>query len=593
MAPSTNPRQRATKEKAAAGVKRLRSDLRFYSSHCLRIRTKDARLVPLDFNMAQRTVHEKIAAQFKDTGAVRAIVLKARQEGVSTYAAARFFRRLNLYPNQNGLVIADEKKRAFTLFGIYDLFHRHLPADLRPRKRYITKSEFLFDAPDGTGLNSRIAVETARDAQAGRAATIQMLHASEFAFWDHAEDVWSGLMQAIPDANSEVIIESTANGVGNLFHEIWTQAEDGESGFVPIFLPWWIHEEYASMLLSVDATQEVMETQDDWETEAMTEGLFWEGRRHILSPGQIAWRRKTIRDKLSGSVEMFRQEYPSDAREAFLVSGNCFFDEEVLSSYEKTCRPPEIRANLTWVGPGIAYSPASRGWLRMWERPRADGRYVIFADTATGKAASRILRASEADSERGGRDFSCADVMEVRSRSLVASLHGHIPPEVFAEQIRMLGYLYSGPKPHSSVREPAFIGVERNHSSGETVLRYLKEHWAYPHLFYNRRMNQRYNRVTEKLGWTTSAETKMPMLDELSAAFREGTIDVRDKDTIRECFTFIRNLDGNPGAQEGTHDDRVIALAGCLQMLRHDRPANMHALPPLPRDQLSGAMSTT
>jgi hypothetical protein len=548
---------------------RCRSDLAYYCENVLRIRTKDARLTPLTFNNAQRFVHERVSEQMREKGHIKAIVLKARQEGVSTYTAARFFRRMNLYRHQNGLVIADQKKRAHTLFGIYDMFHRMLPDEMRPEKRYAGKTELHFDSRiAGKGLNSKMSVETAKDVEAGRAATIQFLHASEFAFWDHAVDVWSGLMQAVPDTSSEVIIESTANGVGNLFHDIWLAAEEGESGFIPIFLPWWIHEEY-QVLLTAEGVQEVLDTANDYEREALEEGYEWQGERHRLQPGQIAWRRQTIRDKMHGNERMFRQEYPATPREAFLVSGNCFFDEDVLQAYERHTKPPQ-RCNLSQVGSGgIVMNPSEQGWLRVWKRPKDDRHYAMFADTATGRQSTQNERAStDPESERGGRDFSAAYVVDVFSRDVVACLHGRIPPEVFAEQLQMLGHLYSTPRLGSGTRDPAFCGVERNHSSGETVLRWLKDH-SYPRMFYMRRFNRRTQTTTSTLGWMTTTETRMPMLDELAAALREGSISLPDRDAIRECFTFIRGLDGKPEAQEGCHDDRVIALAGALQMMRY------------------------
>lgn len=558
-----------TLKQATDDVRRYRGDLSTYAEDCLRIRTKDARLTPLILNRAQRFVHQRVSEQLRSTGAVRAIILKARQEGVSTYTAARCFRRLNLYRQQNALVIADQKKRSATLFAIYDLFWRMLPEHMRPYKRYAGKTELWFDSRvGGVGLNSKVAVETAKDVEAGRAATIQFLHASEHAFWDHAEDVWAGLMQAVPDQGSEVIIESTANGVGNLFHEIWTAAEEGDSGFTPIFLPWWIHEEY-TLLLSTDAAREVAETASDAEAEWMTDGIVWEGERHQLTPGQIAWRRQTIRDKLNGNERTFRQEYPATPREAFLVSGNCFFDDEVLLAYERGARPP-TRANIISIGAGVSWSPSERGYLRIWAPPGKGRHYAMFADTATGRSSTETERVlADPESERGGRDFSCAYVIDVYAQQVVACLHGRIPPETFATQLNALGYIYACSQRSSDIGTPAFLGVERNHSSGETVLRELKERLRYPRLYYMRRMNQRTQRVSSRAGWMTTVETRMPMLDDLAAALRDGSLGLPDRDAIRECFTFIRGKDGKPEAQEGCHDDRVIALAGAMQMVRY------------------------
>jgi hypothetical protein len=577
---------------------RYRSDLAAYARDNLRIVTKQSMLVPLELNLAQRIVQARLSRQMREQGRVRAILLKARQEGLSTLVAARGYRRVHLYRHQKALVIADLKKRGAELFQIYDTFHRHLPDWIKPRKRYAQKaSQLWYDTPDGSGLNSKLSVETAGDVVVGRGSTIHFLHASEFAFWDNADTVFVGLMQAIPDKGSEVIIESTANGVGNLFHQIWESAERGENEFLPIFLPWWIHEEYRLDPSEVSRT-EILMTLSRWEREAMEEGVEWEQPSELtgtrlasgaewnpetgkwrLSLEQIAWRRDTIRNKLQGDERMFRQEYPATAREAFLVSGDGFFDEVVLLQYEERCRPPAQRGRLATVNDGIVVVPDPRGPLRIWKRPQDECEYVIFADTATGKQILEVERTalSEAEAERGGRDFSAAYVLCTVHREYVACLHGRMVPEVFARQLYYLGYLYSGPKSRTtSSRLPAYIAVERNHSSGETVLRMLDDGEGlpsrYPFMHYHQQINRRTNRKTNVLGWQTTEENRQVVLDQFAQAMREGWIDIPDRDLVRECFTFVRGKDGKPQAQEGCHDDRVIAAAGAWQLALIHRP---------------------
>ncbi len=522
---------------------------------------------PFVMNRAQRTVHEKLSAQLKDTGRIRAIVLKARQEGISTYVAGRFFRRVSLYANQTALIVADQKKRGAVLFDIYENFHRRAPEWLRATKRYGSKSQQLwYDTPDGSGLNSKIVVETAMDAAAGRGTTLQCIHASEMAFWERPEDVWVALMQAVPDEGSEVIIESTANGVGNYFHQVWEDAVNGENDYVPIFLPWWIHEEYFPPIVP-DTRDAVLGTLSEYEQQAMDVGFEWEGERHRLTPEHLAWRRRTIREKLAGDERAFRQEYPSTAREAFLVSGNMYFDEDALLRYEQgSIKAPRFR--FSKLADGTIPRPDPNGPLRVWEMPRREGRYVIFADTATGRQTKR--ETTSGDGERGGRDFSSADVFDVLERKYVAQLHGRIVPEVFAHQLKDLGYMYPSRNPDGSNR-PALIGVERNHSSGETVLRILRDDMKYPNLYFHRLLNRRNNRPGVVLGWMTTVENRMPLLDEFAQALREDSIWYPNPDGIRECFTFVRGDDGKPEAQEGCHDDRVISGAGCLQMARFYR----------------------
>ena len=551
------------------------ADLAAYAKDNLVIRTKAAQLVPFEFNFAQRYVHDKLSAQLKETGRVRAIILKARQEGISTYAGARNYRRINLYENQNALVIADLRKRGSTLFKIYELFDRKLPDWLKPQKRYQRKGWTLhYDTPEGEGMNSMLTVETAMDTAAGRGDTIQSVHCSELAFWDNPEEPWTALMNAVPDMASEVIIESTANGVGNLFHTIWTDAEAGESSFIPIFLPWWIHEEY-TVLLSTERQEKITETLTPWEKKAMEVGFEWESEFHTLTLGQVAWRRQTIKDKLNNDENLFKQEYPSTAREAFLVSGNCFFDEEILLEYEEQCVEPK-RYSIGWKGAAVRRVEKFRGDLRMWKPPTLEGEYVIFADTATGKKSGTREGVYAANREQGGRDFSAAAVFDVKKQEYVACLHGRIPPEDFASQVAALGFFYSSPAPRRrSGRLPALLGVERNHSSGETVVRLLKDDIKYPNLYFDRTFNQRRNKMVPAAGWVTTESKRAILLDEFSAELRAQAVKVHDADLIRECFTFVRDDTGKAQAEEGCHDDRVIAYGGCIQMARHHHTAGV------------------
>lgn len=572
--------------KATEKVESYRFSMVTYANDCLVIRNKRAEFAPLIFNYAQRIVHDKLSTQFREKGFIKAIILKARQEGISTYVAARFFRRCTLYSNQNALVIADQRKRGQVIFGIYENYNRKLPPWIKPeQKTGQTGTKITWDNRDGTGLGSSIQVETAKDAAAGRGSTLQSVHASEMAFWENPEEVWVAIQQAVPDEGSEVIIESTANGVGNMFHQMWEDAENGESDFIPIFLPWWIHEEYRWSCSKAEA-DEIRQSLSPWETKALNEGLDWEGGKHKLLVDQLAWRRRTIRNKLNGDERLFMQEYPATAEEAFLVSGDCFFDVEVLNEYKNLAVKPK-RFRLHETSSGILRIPDNKGELWLWAKPSPAGEYVIFADTATGKQASTRESYYVQGREKGGRDFSCAWVYDLNSATFVAKLHGRIPPETFALKLNQLGYLYSNPHPIKRLANvPALIGVERNHRSGETVLRVLKKQYAYPSLYYDRQINKRLDRTTQSLGFVTTEAKRTVMLDEFSAALRAGEVVLPDLRTIMECRTFVRGEDGRSEAEEGCHDDRVIAAAGALLMAKaYHRPKRLKRGPsPEPSD---------
>lgn len=596
-----------TRESLLETIDRFRNDQMAYAELVLKIRNKAAELVPLTPNEAQSIVQEKLDAQWAATGRIRAVVLKARQEGVSTWTAARFFRRIHLRAGQKAMVVADSLDRAGALFGIYDRFYRNLPQDLLPKTKSFGNQRRLAFAHD-----SELSIRPSSDPEAGRAQTIHCLHASEIAFWAPStqREVWVSLMQAVPDDGSEVIVESTAKGAGGLFHEMWELAQKKGSGWIGIFLPWWIHEEYEVEPVQAELDA-IVANPDDFEMQAMSEGIPYEGKQYILNVRKLAWRRRVIVEKFGSdpvslskdAVRDFQQEYPATAEEAFLMSGACFFDEDELRRLSRQTKDPVATGRLveTKDESGVSMvrlEKSNRGFLDVFEFPDKEGHYVIGADTAEGKlVAARRMTGTEAGQIGGERDYSSATVLKVAADGhlpkLVAELHGHIAPDVFARQMALLGEWYScgGPsrKERGTVRDHALIGVESNHASGQRVLEYLREVVRYRRVYWQREVNTRTKQVERRPGWRTDERTRMILLDTLAELIRKAKIEIPSANTIREMVTFVVWENGKPMAEEGTHDDRVISLALAVQMAKEHRHA--FASPPPrwePRDTASG-----
>jgi hypothetical protein len=78
----------ALTEAQVAARKRLLDDFEFYAKHCVRIRTKEGTIVPLVLNRVQKRFVERIIDQMQRTGRVRMVVVKARQQGLSTVISA-------------------------------------------------------------------------------------------------------------------------------------------------------------------------------------------------------------------------------------------------------------------------------------------------------------------------------------------------------------------------------------------------------------------------------------------------------------------------------------------------------------------------
>jgi hypothetical protein len=564
---------------------RFRAELAYYARVVLRIQTKSGTTIPFEFNRAQEVLQAKISAQLAERGFVRALVLKARQVGISTFIAARIYRGTTLHANRRALVVADKDEHSEALYAIYGRFYDHSPLELRPAKRTSRRGqEMEFNRPDGQGLDSQIAVDSAGGRAAGRSLTRWYLHLSEVAFWPEQFEALTGLLQTVPLGAGEVYLESTANGVGDEFHARWVAAIEGGNDWLAIFLPWWIDATYA-LPCSEAEVEEIRASTDPWEREALRRGIEWEGERWKLAPEQLKWRRSKITTDFAGDVRSFRQEFPSTWREAFVVSGNAYFDEEALLDYEARTQAPIMRGNFISLRQGQALRPAERGYVQVWEAPDPKGHYVIAGDTASGiLAAARDTSLSDPDAERGGRDFCSADVLKVseeiadpsnpkrRKRVAclrqVAQIHGRMAPEVFAQQTWGAAVWWSC-QGLQRRRWPALTAIERNHDSGQTTIRLLRETYRHPKLYAHRQMNVREGKPTIQVGWITDGQTRMPMLDELAGLIRQGRVEVNSADTVREMLTFVRADDGKPQAQEGTHDDRVISLAIGVQMGLH------------------------
>src|SRR6266545_4421059 len=215
----------------------VNADYALFAAEHLRIRTKSGAIAPLVFNRAQRFVHDKLEMQRAEIGKVRALILKGRQQGCSTYIAGRFYHCVTRNRGMRVYILTHEDQATQNLFEIVTRFHDHW--DRRPSTGAANAKELYFDKLD-SGYN----VGTAGTKGVGRSSTVQLFHGSEVAFWPFAKTHAAGILQAIPDApGTESILESTANGIGNFFHRCWREAEAGSNGYVAIFVLWFWQEE--------------------------------------------------------------------------------------------------------------------------------------------------------------------------------------------------------------------------------------------------------------------------------------------------------------------------------------------------------------
>jgi len=341
---------------------RLKDDFEHYATRCMMIRTKSGKVVPFTLNRAQLYIHERLEAQRRETGKIRALVLKGRQQGCSTYIGARYYWRTTHSRGVRTYILTHEEKATQALFEMVNRYHEHCPSLVKPSTGAANAKELLFDR-----LDSGYKVGTAGSKGSGRGNTLQLFHGSEVGFWPFAHTHASGVMQAIADEpETEVILESTANGVGNYYHQMWRKAERGESEFQAIFVPWFWQDEYrkappAGFTLNPDPDDQG-ESEIDY------------AEAYGLDPAQMYWRRLRIADL---GETLFRQEYPANAAEAFQMANTngLIGSKLVVQARKRTVEPS---------GPLVfGYDPAHQGGDRHALAKRR-GRKVLWAGGKPG-----------------------------------------------------------------------------------------------------------------------------------------------------------------------------------------------------------------
>lgn len=275
---------------------RMLYDLESHSANCLKVLDKQGDLVPFMWNRAQQYIHERLEAQIEKKGYVRALILKGRQQGCSTYVAARFYQKTSTTPGRRAFIVSHEEKSTTNLFNMVKRYDDHNP--LAPSKKASNAQELIFG-----NLDSGYKLATAGSKDVGRGNTAQLLHGSEFGFWANAQTHLAGIGNSIPlAAGTEIILESTANGLGNAFHLMWQEAEAGRGEYIAIFVPWYWQDEYRLPV------PEDFDLSDDDKKYMSVYGLDRE---------QMAWRAAKIAEYGKGFEWLFDQEYPATAAIAF------------------------------------------------------------------------------------------------------------------------------------------------------------------------------------------------------------------------------------------------------------------------------------
>ncbi len=291
---------------------RLQSDLAFYARHALKIKDKDGLVVPFIFNKAQRHIHSCLQKQLKDTGKVRALILKGRQQGCSTYVAARFYHQATMNKGKSVFILSHESETTDKLFRMVERYNENNNPALKPPTDISNRRKLKF----GGGLDSEYFVGTAGNKNIGLGGTVQLFHGSEVAFWQNTDDIRTGLMQSISgNVGSEILLESTANGMDAMFYSMCMQALEDDnaernglrrkSEYKIVFTPWFWEDGYRK---KVDGFFSISEEDEQYQI------------TYDIEDEQMYWRQEKINEL--GGLWKFKKDYPANIIESFHSSAD-------------------------------------------------------------------------------------------------------------------------------------------------------------------------------------------------------------------------------------------------------------------------------
>lgn len=480
----------------------------------------------------------------------RFIILKARQIGLSTATEAMFFNFSMIWDRWNSKIMSKDTDSSAGILKMTKLFWETSPWFDVYNTRYAARNQLEW-----VETNSNITIGTAGSKDAGRSSTLQGVHASEVAFWPDPSKTMLSLLQTVPfSPQSFVVLESTANGVGDYFWEQWNGAVAGDTEYIPLFFPWWKHPEYVASYYQLPYKD--LGNLDP--EERVLRNAFG------LSDDRLAWRRYAIRNLTEGDIHSFHQEYPATPEEAFVATGTNAFDLGKLNAaYEPII--PDIGSILR-DGPGVRFAEHAEGNLRIFKHPHPDpdwGQYFVSGDPTHTTT----------------HDFAAIQVINRRTYEQVAVWRGRIDPYTFAEEVAKLGRYYND----------AIVTVEATGPGSGTIGVLISK--DYPFIWKNKFPDKMPGQVSNTYGWQSNVRTKEWAIGQLRKLIIDQQIKIHDHTTYMEMMTYVRLPEGGYGPVQGEgkgHDDTVTSLAiACICNATEDplAPYGMNQWSPDREDQ--------
>lgn len=537
---------------------RCRHDFEYWAIKCVVIKDKTSgRDIPFRLNNPQREVLGVLEKDRLAGKPLRMIILKARQWGGSTLVQLYMaWIQITQKKNWNSLICAHVKDTAATIRGMFTKVLDNYPEKYfeGDKKPGFKPFERTINTRVIEGRGCKVTLGSSENQDAIRGNDYAMAHLSEVAFWrstpqaspaDFIRAICGGI-NATP--LTLIVLESTANGVGNYFHKEWLRARDGKSDKHAVFMPWYKIEIYRK---PVGDVAKLWGEMDDYECD------LWYNKGLTLE--MIRWYHDKKREYQSR--EQMQSEYPTTDVEAFTTNEYNVFNHDDVEKLRAGCRAADYVGELVGNSRtgeaalrGIRFEESSKGNLRIWRKP--DGtergrRFVVGVDVG-GRALTSDWSVITVIDRYGGE---VGDKPEV-----VAQWRGHCDHDILAWMAVKIGRYWNNA---TVVFESNTFEAENIEGDpGQYILSQVKRHYPY---LYHRRSDEG---CGNKIGFHTNRSTKSMIISGLVATVRDGGYIERDSEMLNELITYQVKVNGSYGAQDGCHDDILMSRAIALHVAR-------------------------
>lgn len=497
----------------------------------LTIVDKNHRTVPLGLNNPQGIVLDHVQILNAKGKPIWVIILKSRQWGSSTEWTAILSFHCAAEPNAHAGIVAHQRKTSRELYDKAVRYHNDLGRLAGVRLPKPSLGELVYPHAEGV---SRLTNMTAGSITGGHGLTFSALMLSECSRYKAQGEPFDALLNTVPDKpGSILVLESTANGmdgVGYTFYDLWMQAVEGRSAFLPIFIGY---------LVDPDCSRPAEEAEDapidDEEKRLLKAGVPLE---------KIAFRRWAIFNRCRGSISKFNEQYPETAEMAFQRSGDPAFTDEEIKITQATIRKPLLAGTVDRNSDGRPeFHRSHRGAdadVLVWAWPESRHRYYMGADCARGLLDLEGLEAIG--------DFSALIIWNGETGEQVVRFASRIGPREFADICDLLGRFYNN----------ASFFPEVSGGDGNWLYREMRDK-NYPNLAPDWRKDDKLVRKPTHVGGfeTTFASRQMAMVT-FRESIRARECIVRDEVLLSQMRMAVRASFESWEVRHG-HDDIFMA----------------------------------